>query len=322
MIKHMHNETDGGAEPVSRGLLVGIGELLIEHADAAMQSRTVAIAGDVVNVLFYAGRLGMATRLISGIGDDCYREEILATLESRGTEIDGLDVDPQRTTGRYGITIDGRGERSFTYDRENSAATMRLIGRDDLRLCNDTLPSDKVESPVWIYCSGITLAVFRESARLRSILALLKTRGAQLCFDLNYRSQLWTSQEDAQSVAEVMFGLADLVFVSDDDRRALWDDESPGSLAQRYDIDRLILTRGSGGASLYSRAAGILHRSPRSDCTPIDTTGAGDALCGGVIAGLSSGLSEAAALERGIVLAGRVVQVSGAIDSAFDGSDL
>ena len=57
--------------------LVGLGECLIEMSEAAEGLFQLGYAGDVLNTLFYASRLGLKTGLLSAIGTDHFTRDLV-----------------------------------------------------------------------------------------------------------------------------------------------------------------------------------------------------------------------------------------------------
>jgi hypothetical protein len=73
----------------------------------------------------------------------------------------------------------------------------------------------------------------------------------------------------------------------------------------------VVLKLGAGGA-MYASTDGERVRLPAAPVRVVDTTGAGDALCAGFLAGSLSGASAGEALQRGIEVAAKVVGQVGA----------
>ncbi len=105
------------------------------------------------------------------------------------------------------------------------------------------------------------------------------TRGMDLCFPNLEEGMLLTGSEDPERVAQEL-----LSFYSG-----------------------VVLKLGPGGA-LYAGADGERARLSAAPARVLDTTGAGDALCAGFLAGRLSGAPPGEALRRAVELAGRAVE--------------
>jgi len=87
--------------------------------------------------------------------------------------------------------------------------------------------------------------------------------------------------ESAPEAARAVLRLADWYFCNEEEFGGLGGDE-PEAFRRRWDLAGLVLKHGPGGVTAYT-AAGALH-VPANAKRVVDTTGAGDALAGGMLA--------------------------------------
>ncbi len=87
--------------------------------------------------------------------------------------------------------------------------------------------------------------------------------------------------ESAPETARSVLHLADWYFCNEEEFAALGGDD-PEAFRRRWELSGLVLKRGPGGVSVYS-ADGPVH-APAGAGRVVDTTGAGDALAGGMLA--------------------------------------
>ena len=118
--------------------------------------------GDTLNTAVYLARSGAARGVrasyATGLGDDRYSDEMLRRwhLEGVGTEL--VRRLPGRVPGLYTISVDERGERTFTYWRDSSAARAYFdVAETPLEQAADGLDA--------LYFSGISLAILNAGAR-------------------------------------------------------------------------------------------------------------------------------------------------------------
>ena len=110
--------------------------------------------------------------------------------------------------------------------------------------------------------------------------------------------------EAAPEAAREILRLADWYFCNEDEFAALGGDD-PEQFRRRWGLAGLVLKHGPGGVTVYNEG-GRLHR-PALEGPVVDTTGAGDALAGGMLArwrrlgGAPEALDEA--VEQGVVRA-------------------
>ena len=80
----------------------------------------------MVNTAVYLARqaahLGVRPELMSAMGADAGSEAIVAAWAAQGVGVAHVLRDPARTAGRYRISLGPDGQRSFSYDRDRSAA--------------------------------------------------------------------------------------------------------------------------------------------------------------------------------------------------------
>jgi hypothetical protein len=118
--------------------------------------------------------------------------------------------------------------------------------------------------------------------------------------------------EAAPEAAREILRLADWYFCNEEEFAALGG-EDPEEFRCRWGLAGLVLKHGPGGVSVYSER-GRLHR-PALHGRVVDTTGAGDALAGGLLArwrrldGAQEGLDES--VEHGVVRAALAISEVG-----------
>src|SRR5262249_45983960 len=135
--------------------IVLLGEGMIE----ALADGTLAYGGDVVNTAVYLARLGAKPALVSALGADAESDALAAAWADEGIETTHVLRDAPRRVGRYTVQLDARGERSFTYDRGDSAARAFFgqLGAEEAL--------DWAAEADLLYVSGITLAIYTPAER-------------------------------------------------------------------------------------------------------------------------------------------------------------
>jgi 2-dehydro-3-deoxygluconokinase len=289
--------------------LVTFGETMLRLSPPSGQrlsrvdSFDVHVGGAESNVAVAAANLGVESTWLSALPDTDLGERIVHALRGEGIETEVAWTDTGRV-GTYYLERGGmpRGD-SVVYDRDGTP--IRDATPDDLQ----TAP---LQSAEYVFTSGITPALSTQSAATTA--ALLETAqesGAKTAFDLNYRSKLWTPSEARQTLTD-LFAVVDVLFVAERDARTVlgYDGESAAiarSLADRYDFQTVVLTRGDAGALAVGDG---LVEQPAFETDTVDAVGSGDAFVGGFLArrldgaGLDDALATgaaAAALKRTVV---------------------
>jgi len=294
-------------------LIVLFGEGMIEErADASF-----AWGGDVVNTAVYLARQlrhhRVRPELMTAMGADAGSEAIVAAWAAQGIGVEHVLRDPTRTAGRYKIMISPAGERTFSYDRERSAARSFFAHAE----ADGTL--DWAAGADVLYLTGITLSIFGEAAlgRLAELARRVRDRGGAVVFDSNYRALGWPSPAAAWAAIEALGPAITLAMPSSDDHAALRGAASPAEIAAAWlalGPREVVVKLGPDGA--YAANASGEHVAVPAAVPEriIDTTAAGDSFNAAYIAArLVEGASMAEAARRGAALAAEKIGWPGAI---------
>ncbi|WP_299550836.1 sugar kinase [uncultured Tateyamaria sp.] len=287
--------------------IAAIGEAMIElsmdDAEAA-----VRVAGDTLNTAIYLKRSApdLQVDYVTRLGTDAFSDRIVAAIEVEVIGTHAVERDPDGTPGLYAITTDAKGERSFTYWRDSSAARMVFVTPEG--------PDFSVlEAYDVIYTSAITLAIMPAATRAALINWLhgFRQAGGRVVFDSNYRPRLWEDQDTARQVVAAMWELCDIALPSIDDEMDLTG-ETADAVAARF------LALGRSGALKRGEIGPLCLETGTSGTYPVaskvvDTTAAGDSFNGAYLAAALTGAPQNDALRAGHDLASRVIAHRGAI---------
>lgn len=290
-----------------------IGECMVELTlprDEADAGR-IGFAGDTLNAAVYLKRSapGIEVAYVTALGTDPLSERMLGFFAAEGLDTGLIERRPDRAPGLYAISLDARGERSFTYWRDSSAA--RTLFAPPAAVTPDRLAGFDL-----IYLSGITLAILSPAARgmLGGFLSGYRVRGGRVAFDSNYRPRLWPDAATARREIGALWAVTDIGLPSVDDEMALWGDPDADAVLARLraaGVARGALKRGADGP-LPIGPAGPLPAFPPAPRV-VDTTAAGDSFNGAYLAALLAGGSEADCLAAGHAMAAKVIGHPGAI---------
>lgn len=160
----------------------------------------LAIGGAEANVASALASLGHAVRFAGVVADNPLGERALAALRATGVDVAHV----ARAPGRMGLYFleAGSGARpaAITYDRAGSAfaeAAPEAVGfaaaLDGARL---------------LHCGGITPALGPKGVALaQAAQAAARTEGVPICFDGNFRAQLWAAWDS--DPAAILRGLVE-----------------------------------------------------------------------------------------------------------------
>lgn len=260
--------------------VVALGELLIDFTHVATDSDgypTMAAhpGGATANFLAALSKYGVSTALMGKVGDDAFGKMLINTLQEAGIDSHAMVISPDVFTTLAFVTIDSRGERSFSFARKPGADT--CISYEELDL--DTIAQAKV------FHFG-TLSLTDEPARSATYqaVAYAKSLGKLITYDPNLRKPLWKDMQDCK--AQLLWGLkqADVVKISDEEVDFLFGctpEEGADKLLKEYGVALAMVTMGHKGAFLKNAVASCYVTCPK--VSPVDTTGAGDIFGGSAL---------------------------------------
>jgi 2-dehydro-3-deoxygluconokinase len=219
------------------------------------------------NVAINLVRLGVPAAWVSKVGADAFGQALVAELDGHGVDVADVRVDPERPTGLY-VKEPGAHGTAVRYYRAGSAAS--AMGPE--------LASIVDSGCDWVHLTGITPALSPNCLDL--VRGLLRDdRDYGVSFDVNYRPTLRPAQDP-----EVLLALArraDLVFVGDDEAKALWGKEDVDAIRALLPVPTLVIKHGARGATVLDDRP---HFVPALRVDVVEPVGAGDAFAAGFLA--------------------------------------
>jgi len=292
---------------MARIVCLGEGMLELSRTGEGNEWR-MGFGGDTLNTAIHLARAGHDVAFMTALGRDPFSGDLRNRWENEGLDCSLVATHPTRQPGLYAITTDARGERSFTYWREASAARALFELEEVERLLREA------EWANLLYFSLISLAILPDAGRQR-VLDLAQCVGANgglVAFDGNYRAPLWESEQVARNWRDVAIAVADIGLPTLDDEVAMGSADDAEAVAAHWQglgCGEVIVKLGAGGCRM---ADGSVCPVPEA-LHPVDTSGAGDAFNAGYLAARMRGLPDAQAALAGHVLAGWCVMRRGAI---------
>ncbi len=247
------------------------------------------VAGAPLHVAAHLAALGWSASLITRVGDDADGHRIIATVDDHGVDTSLIEVDRELPTGRTTIELTDEGHE-FTVHRP--VAWDAIAGPD---------PAPDHDAVVFgtLPC---------RDPRSRAALSRLLDAGRFIVADANLRPP---DVDDA--AIRFIVERADLLKVNEEELAAIAaslsvDREGLHALGPQW----VCVTRGPDGADLSHREGGVWTTTGRQQ-TVVDTVGAGDAFCAGLVDGLVGGRDPQVALEQARELAEATVRHRGGL---------
>lgn len=293
-----------------------IGEMVIDFIPGAEAGSYVRNAGGApANVAVAAARQGLRSAMCCSLGDDDFGRFLLSVLRENRVEAIRETLCGEAVTTMAFVTLDERGDRSFTFVRKPGA---------DMLLSEADVREEDIAASVIVHAGSCSLSASPEAEATEKALRLAAAHGRFVSFDLNYRDLMWNG-DFASCAAAVRRCLPwiDALKLSEEEAALFCADETIPEMMARYGIRVVVVTLGENGARCFFNGASFDEPGRRAVC--VDATGAGDAFWGGFLSALRIGglekpedLSEALladALAYGNKCGWFCVQKKGAIGS-------
>ena len=238
-------------------------------------SLELKIGGAESNLAIALSRLGIPAGWISFLGEDEPGQCVLDRVRAEGVDTSRVRRLKGHPTGLYLRERIGTASRVYYYRWGSAASTMGPQAFD----------SEYLQGVRFLHLTGITPALSGECRAFTQWAAIeAREAGLQVSFDVNYRSKLW-SPEEAKAFAEEMLPHVDLLFVGDEEARAIWgkDDEELLEELARKGPSEVVLKRGVEGSVTLIK--GHVLEQLGFEVTEVDPVGAGDAFAAGYLAG-------------------------------------
>lgn len=275
------------------GKPIVFGEVLFDH----FPDSTRVLGGAPFNVAWHLQALGLEPLFISRVGDDALGNQIRDAMMGWGMTTAGLQQDSSHPTGTVEVTLAG-GEPAYDI----------VAHRAYDHISPDVFPPAVAAAGV-VYHG--TLAT-RDGASRTALDALLARDDVSVFLDVNLRHPWW--QRD--TVLAYM-RRADHLKLNEDELDALLPAAAPleqrvRRLMDSYDLDTVVVTRGSAGAEGFGRDGTSALAAPPSVVDVVDTVGAGDSFAAVLMTGLLRGWPLKDTLERAQEMASAIVGQRGA----------
>ncbi len=263
--------------------VVALGELLIDFTENGTSSQGNPImeanpGGAPCNVLAMLNKLGHKTAFVGKVGDDMFGNRLEEVLKEVEIDTAGLVKDKEVHTTLAFVHTAPDGDRDFSFYRNPGADMMLTAGEVNEKLIE--------EAKVFHFGSLSMTDKLCEAATIKA-LDVAEKSGNLISFDPNLREPLWSGLDLAKE--KIAYGLSRAHILKISDNEITWFtgksdyDEAVDILKKSYPNLKLILVSlGREGSLAYSGDNRAFVKAVVRDDT-IETTGAGDTFCGGVL---------------------------------------
>jgi fructokinase len=275
--------------------VVTIGESLVDFLPSASGRRvrdvpswSPSIGGSLANVAVGLARLGARSGMVGVVGEDEFGHFLRERLEAEGVDVSHLRQTKEGRTGLVFISLDARGERSFTYFRTRSAEY--LLDERDV----DPLFLGRARA---VHCGTNSLHLPEARTAMLRMLSLAREAGRIVSCDPNLRLHAWADPNELKPLLARLLPLCSVVKLSEEEIQFATGTTDP-EVALEYlgalGVALPVVTLGEKGAVFQWKGERV--RVPAPVARVVDTTGAGDGFTSALLFGLTRRYADAAAL--------------------------
>ncbi len=245
----------------------------------AVRTFTRYVGGFAGNVATGLARLGVATAIVSRVGNEGHGEFVRDFLEGEDVDTRFLVVDPYWQTPPTFCEVWPPDRFPLTFYRKPTAPDWQLEPGDFDR--------EDVSAAPLLFATGTGLA--RSPSRETTLAALEAHRGTTV-LDLDWRPSLWEKPAEYAPLVQRAAAAADLVIGNEEEVEAAALPELP---------PQLVLKRGEHGATVFE--AGEQASIPGHPIQVVNGLGAGDAFAAALGHGLLRGMPLVESARRATV---------------------
>lgn len=258
-------------------MILCIGEILadlIGKEENGRYSCDMFIGGAPFNVAVNAKLAGAKVGFIGRVGKDPIGKFLITTAKKVNLDYTDIQTDGERNTTLAIVSLNN-GERDFAFFRHDAADFNIDISKIDIKRYTDLNI---------VHLGSLMLSEEKGRFFAGNIVKTVKNEGKLLSFDVNFRMDLYNDTESAIKAYKPFIEAADILKFSDDEIKTYTKIEDLGAAvkAVKKENTLLLISMGSRGSMyVYNDLSGVI---PSKKVVPVDTTGAGDAFFGTVLA--------------------------------------
>ena len=228
----------------------------------------ITLGGSTCNVAVWLTHLGVPVDLVSAIGDDVLGAWVITQLQAYGVSDKNVKSIANQRTGTCVILVDETGARSMMPD----------FGANLMQAVDPNLEQLIAASDI-VVMSAYTFMRPQSTQFALDVLESVAKSDCRMVIDAASSSPI---QKFGAAKVRNYLARADLVLANEDEYAALGIDAPSG---WENDFKNLIIKRGERGALWLNRGSEVASVAA-DPIEVVDTTGAGDAFCAGLLSKL------------------------------------
>ena len=261
--------------------VICFGEALIDFLSNGQipESFTKYAGGAPANVAVGISKLGSQSSFCGMLGDDMFGHFLHKELSDLGVNVDYCVSTSAAKTALAFVSLDAKGERSFSFYRPPAA---------DLLFKDEHFDPEMFATHHYFHFCSNSLTEKSIHQTTMAGLGLAKQHGLLISFDMNLRLNLWphqryTAERIWQCISQshiVKLAKEELTFLSNNSHKTI-SDEQTIARCLGLGVKQVIITNGDEPISIYSQNEII--QIPICPANACDTTAAGDSFMAGLL---------------------------------------
>ena len=243
----------------------------------AVKSWTLYPGGAPANVACALVKLGTPAAFIGCIGQDQLGNDLVATLESVGVNITGVQLHPLAPTRQVYVLRSVEGDRSFAGFGNRQPHEFA-----DAHLPAENLPTQLFLEAEFLVLGTLELAYLQTRTAVFRALELAEEYGVKVVLDVNLRPMFWQNKREALPLIQKLWQYVDFLKLAEDEAKLLFNTADAGAIFHRLNSVEGVLVSGGDAEVSYCLSENEGKVTP-FDVSVKDTTGAGDAFLAGFL---------------------------------------
>jgi sugar/nucleoside kinase (ribokinase family) len=232
------------------------------------------VGGCAANTGSALAKLGLDSGICGAVGEDGFGSFLRQELCGRGLNLKGLKIMPATASSASIVAVNRKGERSFAH---HVGANAKISAKD--------FDWGFISKHKILHVGGSFLMPRLDGKPLAGVLKQARKMGLKTSLDTVYNPSL-----DWAKVLKPCLSHLDYFLPSYEEARQISGKREPDAMVrvfQSLGASVVAIKMGEKGSYVHDGKTG--QRIPAPKIKPVDTTGAGDAFCGGFLAGILKG---------------------------------
>lgn len=258
-------------------MVLSIGEILVDMIEGKEKTFQMFMGGAPFNVAVNARQCGVGSAFIGRTGQDIAGNFINEQIKLYNLTDCDIQIDSKRNTTLAFVSIDKHGEREFTFFRHDTADFNLEIAKIDF---------NKYKNLKIVHLGSLMLSEKKGIKFAKEVVKKIRQNNLIFSFDVNFRYDLYENKKEANKAYMYFIERADILKFSAEEILDYTGKDTIEKAVLKLNNKKILLVTMGGEGSCFSLRGGDLVKVSTIKVVPVDTTGAGDAFYGAILAGI------------------------------------